>query len=92
MHIHKLLVKLHSNYLIVKIGFFLIFHLNVKERLIHGSLFLYNRKNLVSINDVLLSLKRFQKVPDDVRMQKVLEVLDTDKDGLIDINHVLKVW
>jgi Ca2+-binding EF-hand superfamily protein len=36
-------------------------------------------------------LKRFQKVPDDVRMQKVLEVLDTDKDGLIDINHVLKV-
>lgn len=49
------------------------------------------KKNLISANDILMSLKRLQKVPDDVRMQKVLEVLDTDKDGLIDINHVLKV-
>ncbi|KAL4232104.1 letm1 and EF-hand domain-containing protein 1 [Mactra antiquata] len=49
------------------------------------------KSNLISINDVLLSLKQMQTVPDDVRMQKVLEVLDTDHDGLIDINYVLKV-
>ncbi|XP_052773481.1 mitochondrial proton/calcium exchanger protein-like [Mya arenaria] len=46
--------------------------------------------NLISVNEVLLSLKRLQNVPDDVRMQKVLQVLDTDEDGLIDINDVLK--
>jgi len=46
---------------------------------------------LISTNDVLLSLKRLQKVPDDVRMQKVLQVLDTDEDGLIDITDVLRV-
>lgn len=40
---------------------------------------------------MLSSLKKMQLVPDDIRMQKVLEVLDTDHDGLIDINHVLKV-
>lgn len=49
------------------------------------------KSNLISINDVLLSLKRLQKVPDDVRMQKVLEILDTDKDGHIDVKQVLKV-
>ncbi|XP_052225743.1 mitochondrial proton/calcium exchanger protein-like isoform X2 [Dreissena polymorpha] len=46
--------------------------------------------NLISTNEVLLSLKRLQTVPDDVRMQKVLQVLDTDEDGLIDITDVLK--
>ena len=46
---------------------------------------------MISTNDVLLSLKRLQKVPDDVRMQKVLQVLDTDEDGLIDITDVLRV-
>jgi len=52
---------------------------------------LISRRNMISINEVLLSLKRLQKTPDDVRMQKVLQVLDTDDDGLIDINDVLKV-
>jgi len=52
---------------------------------------LTSRRNMISINEVLLSLKRLQKTPDDVRMQKVLQVLDTDDDGLIDINDVLKV-
>lgn len=49
------------------------------------------KRVLINFNEVLLGLRRLQKVPDDVRMQKVLEVLDTDKDGLIDISDVLKV-
>lgn len=49
------------------------------------------KESLVSINEVLLALKRLQKVPDDVRLQKILQVLDEDQDGYIDIKNVLDV-
>ena len=45
----------------------------------------------MSINEVLLSLKRLQKVPDDMRAQRILEVLDEDQDGYIDIKNILEV-
>ena len=45
----------------------------------------------MSINEVLLALKRLQKVPDDERLQKILQVLDEDQDGFIDIKNVLDV-
>ncbi|XP_060085567.1 mitochondrial proton/calcium exchanger protein-like [Ylistrum balloti] len=48
-------------------------------------------RNLISINDLLLALKRLQKVPNETRLQRIAEVLDEDKDGNIDIGHVLKV-
>ena len=57
----------------------------------HLVLLLFHRENLVSINDVLLSLKRLQKVPDDMRLQRILEVLDEDRDGFIDIKNILEV-
>ena len=40
---------------------------------------------------MLLSLKRLQKVPDDMRLQRILEVLDEDRDGFIDIKNILEV-
>lgn len=49
------------------------------------------KEHLVSINEVLLSLKRLQKVPDDMRLQRILEVLDEDQDGYIDIKNILEV-
>ena len=57
----------------------------------HLVLLIFPRENLVSINDVLLSLKRLQKVPDDMRLQRILEVLDEDRDGFIDIKNILEV-
>lgn len=48
-------------------------------------------RNLISINELLLALKRLQKVPNETRLQRIAEVLDEDKDGNIDIGHVLKV-
>ena len=45
----------------------------------------------MSINEVLLALKRLQKVPDDERLQKILQVLDEDQDGYIDIKNILDV-
>lgn len=46
---------------------------------------------VISINDMLLGLRRLQKIPDEVRLQKIVEVLDEDRDGIIDASHVLKV-
>lgn len=40
---------------------------------------------------MVLALRRLQKVPDEVRLQKIVTVLDEDKDGIIDASHVLKV-
>ncbi|OWF38429.1 LETM1 and EF-hand domain-containing protein 1, mitochondrial-like [Mizuhopecten yessoensis] len=48
-------------------------------------------RNVISINDLLLALKRLQKVPNETRLQRIAEVLDEDKDGNIDVGHVLKV-
>ncbi|KAL3864049.1 hypothetical protein ACJMK2_005760 [Sinanodonta woodiana] len=47
--------------------------------------------NMISLNEMVLALKRLQKVPDDTRLQKIVQVLDEDKDGNIDISHTLKV-
>ena len=49
------------------------------------------RDDVISINELVLSMKRLQKVPDDTRLQKIAEVLDEDKDGQISLSHVLRV-
>lgn len=46
---------------------------------------------MISINELVLAMKRLQKVPDDTRLQKIAEVLDEDRDGQIQISHVLRV-
>ncbi|VEL25122.1 unnamed protein product [Protopolystoma xenopodis] len=44
---------------------------------------------VIDINDLFLALRRIQKVPDDARWQRILEVLDEDHDGKIELDHVL---
>ena len=45
----------------------------------------------MSINELVLSMRRLQKVSDDTRIQRIMQVLDEDSDGVIDINDALKV-
>ena len=40
---------------------------------------------------MLDALKRLQKVPDDTKLRRMFEVLDQDKDGIIDISNALEV-
>ena len=51
----------------------------------------FHRDNIININEMVLALKRLQKVPNETRLQQILEVLDEDQDGRIDVSHVLKV-
>ncbi|CAH8529187.1 unnamed protein product [Schistosoma rodhaini] len=46
---------------------------------------------MVDINDLLISLKRIRNIPDDTRWEKILKVLDEDRDGKIELNHVLSI-
>ena len=46
---------------------------------------------MISINEMLLAMKRIKKIPDDVRLQKIVQVLDEDRDGRIELVHALKV-
>ncbi|XP_046563760.1 mitochondrial proton/calcium exchanger protein-like [Haliotis rubra] len=49
------------------------------------------KNTIISINEMVLALKRIQKVPDETKLQTIVEVLDQDMDGIIDINDALKV-
>lgn len=55
------------------------------------SFLLFCRDDVISINELVLAMKRLQKVPDDTRLQKIAEVLDEDSDGQIQVSHVLRV-
>ncbi|TGZ59548.1 hypothetical protein CRM22_009031 [Opisthorchis felineus] len=50
-----------------------------------------DHQRVVDINDLLLALRRIQKVPDDTKWEKILKVLDEDQDGKIELQHVLSV-
>ncbi|CAH1783641.1 unnamed protein product, partial [Owenia fusiformis] len=49
------------------------------------------RDNVITINELVLAMRRIQKVPDDMRIQKIAEVLDADHDGEINVDDVMKV-
>lgn len=49
------------------------------------------RDDVISINELVLAMKRLQKLPDETRLQKIAQVLDEDQDGHIKISHVLRV-
>ncbi len=51
----------------------------------------FPRKHVISINELILGMRRLQKVPDDTKIQAIAEVLDEDKDGIIDVNDAIKV-
>ncbi|PAA91787.1 hypothetical protein BOX15_Mlig014269g1, partial [Macrostomum lignano] len=48
-------------------------------------------EQLLSLNELQLALKRFQRNPDDNQWEKILPLLDEDNDGKIEIHHVTKV-
>jgi Ca2+-binding EF-hand superfamily protein len=56
-----------------------------------GGLLCCARDNIVSINEMLLALRRLQKVPNETKLQRIIEVLDDDQDGNINVNLALKV-
>lgn len=49
------------------------------------------KRTLVSINELVLAMRKIQKLPDETKLQRVVQVLDEDKDGVIDISDALKV-
>lgn len=49
------------------------------------------RSHLIDINELVLSLRRLQKVPTDTKYQRIIQVLDEDKDGVIDAKDALRV-
>ncbi|CAD5113673.1 DgyrCDS2833 [Dimorphilus gyrociliatus] len=49
------------------------------------------KENLITINELMLGMKRLQKLDDDTKFQKIAEVLDEDGDGAIDLEHAMKV-
>lgn len=57
----------------------------------HYTIPVFFRDDVISLNELVLSMKRIQKIPDDTRLQKIAEVLDEDKDGQVQISHVLRV-
>ncbi|GIY57500.1 hypothetical protein CEXT_156361 [Caerostris extrusa] len=53
-----------------------------------------DRNDIIGINELVLAIRRIQKVSDDTRLQRiadVLEKMDVDHDGAVEIDHVLKV-
>ncbi|VDP99648.1 unnamed protein product [Trichobilharzia regenti] len=50
-----------------------------------------DHQRVVDMNDLLESLKRIQSVHDHKRWEKILKVLDEDKDGKIELKHILSV-
>lgn len=52
------------------------------------------RDDIISINELVLAIRRIQKVSDDTRLQRIADVLqkmDVDHDGSVEVDHVLKV-
>ncbi|XP_076460775.1 mitochondrial proton/calcium exchanger protein-like isoform X2 [Babylonia areolata] len=50
-----------------------------------------SRDKIVGIEEMMAAMKDLQKVPNETKLQHILEVLDEDHDGNIDINLALKV-
>lgn len=49
------------------------------------------KERVISINDLMLAIRKLDRLPDETRWQKILEVLDEDEDGQIELHHVIKV-
>ncbi|XP_022255342.1 mitochondrial proton/calcium exchanger protein-like [Limulus polyphemus] len=50
--------------------------------------------NIISISDLICAIQRIQKISDDTRLQRIADVLDqmdVDHDGAVELDHVLKV-
>ena len=45
----------------------------------------------MTINELVLAMKRIQKISDETKLQRICEYLDEDHDGVVDIDDALKV-
>lgn len=64
------------------------------NKLKEGDTAVKERDDIISINELVLAIRRIQKVSDDTRLQRIVDVLDkmdVDHDGAVEIDHVLKV-
>ena len=58
----------------------------------HFSLCLsYFRANLISIDEMISVMRSLQTIPDETKLNTIMHVLDTDQDGVIDINDAIEV-
>ncbi|KAG8199034.1 hypothetical protein JTE90_021047 [Oedothorax gibbosus] len=52
------------------------------------------RDDIVSVSELVLALRNIQKVSDDTKLKRITDVLakmDVDRDGAVEVDHVLKV-
>lgn len=66
----------------------------IDEKLKEGISALKERDDIISINELVLAIRRIQKVSDDTKLQRIVDVLekmDIDHDGAVEVDHVLKV-
>ncbi|CAG5129446.1 unnamed protein product [Candidula unifasciata] len=49
------------------------------------------KSNIISVNELIVALKRLKKVPSESKLQQIFQALDHDKDGNIHINDALQV-
>ena len=59
-----------------------------------GSSIKVHSDNLVNINELLTNIKKLQKVEDEDKIKRIIDVLDSmdvDHDGAVEVEHVVKV-
>eukprot|EP00057_Strongylocentrotus_purpuratus_P022925 XP_011677399.1 PREDICTED: LETM1 and EF-hand domain-containing protein 1, mitochondrial-like [Strongylocentrotus purpuratus] len=49
------------------------------------------KKNLISVNELIDAMRKFGKVSDEDKLQRIADVLDEDHDGAIQVQEVLRV-
>ena len=53
--------------------------------------FFFVRQDLISKQEIIDAMLRLKKIPDETKIEKIAEVLDEDKDGVIGLSEALKV-
>ncbi|XP_054708538.1 mitochondrial proton/calcium exchanger protein-like [Uloborus diversus] len=66
----------------------------IDDKMKEGVAIVKERDDIISVNELVLAIRRIQKVSDDTKLQRiadVLEKMDVDRDGAVEVDHVLKV-
>lgn len=64
------------------------------DKVKEGFSVLKERDDIIGVNELVLAIRQIQKVSDNTRLQRiadVLEKMDVDHDGSVEVDHVLKV-
>ena len=49
------------------------------------------RKSILRVEELVSAMRKFGKVSDELKLKRIVEVLDEDKDGVINIEDAIKV-